>query len=743
MKVGWAARLPLARRRLCWAGAGWAAALWLSAWLLTRGIALPVWAALLCALLGGGLLVCKPLRSAALFLCLAWFGLGAAFFGLWRIQRVQPQLALVGRSGLLLCRATDYAQGQDGYGTLEAKALTLDGEKVRFSTVLFLEDASPHFEPGDLLAVSVRLDRAPLEPKRGYGQKEIFLLAKQIGPLERLPDRRPLSAWPAIAARQMAETFQRRLPGRKGALLTGIITGKKDSFTASQRRDLNLSGAAHLAAVSGLHISALLGAAVALLGRRWGGVLGLPLCLLMTLLAGGTPSALRALAMAVCSVGALWLRRDRDGPSALSAALVLILFFRPMSALDAGLQLSFSAAAGLAWLLPVMTESIRKALPGNGMGRRLLRSLLGALAASLAAQAFSMPISALVFQRVSLTALGTNLLLLPLLTPVLALGLLLAALDPVWPAAGREIAWLLRPLLGLMDWIQRKAASLPFASAAGGSIFLLLFAFGGAAAALFFVKKKRTGRSLAAVALCAVLCLSMAEIERAFTTRLTVVSSRGSSLILVSQGGRIAAFCSGRLRADRFYQTAQQALDRLGGDRIHQLWLTNPAGIGPIRSSESRWAQVDWLAGPEGLLPELALGQENWIYQSGGSFAFSGGRGVLLGQSGDFVLQLETPGCVVLAACGQKPVELLKVVQEQELTCDILVVDGDYAQDLPRLAAVCRRTEPDLLVCVQPVYEREEQTVGAAFSGPVVYLPDYSSLEIVCWAPPGKGGGLQ
>ncbi len=131
-----------------------------------------------------------------------------------------------------------------------------------------------------------------------------------------------------------------------------------------------------------------------------------------------------------------------------------------------------------------------------------------------------------------------------------------------------------------MDWIQRKAASLPFASAAGGSIFLLLFAFGGAAAALFFVKKKRTGRSLAAVALCAVLCLSMAEIERAFTTRLTVVSSRGSSLILVSQGGRIAAFCSGRLRADRFYQTAQQALDRLGGDRVHQLWLTNPAGTG-------------------------------------------------------------------------------------------------------------------------------------------------------------------
>lgn len=742
MALRWAAGLTPARRRLCWAGAGWAAAIWLGAWLLTRGIAAPLWLLALFALLGGGLLACKPLRSAAVFLCLAWFGLGAAFFGLWRIQRVQPQLDLAGRSGLLLCRAADYAQARDGYGTLEAKALTLDGEKVRFSTVLYLEDASPHFAPGDLLAVPVRLDRAALETERGYGQKGIFLLAKQIGPLEKRPDKRPLSAWPALAARQMAETFQRRLPGRRGALLTGMITGNKEDFTARQRRDLNLSGAAHLAAVSGLHISVLLGASIGLLGRRWGGLLGLPLCLLMALLAGGTPSALRALVMAVCSVGALWLRRDRDGPSALAAALVLILFFRPMSALDAGLQLSFSAAAGLAWLLPLMMESIRQKLPGKGFGRRLLRSLLEALAASLAAQAFSLPVSALVFQRVSLTALFTNLLLLPLLTPALTLGLLLAVLDPIWPAAGREIAWLLCPLLGLMDGIQRKAASLPFASASSG-VFLLIFAFGGAAAALWFLRKKRAGRSLAALALCAALCLGMAELERAFTLRLTVTGSRGSGLILVSRGGSVSAFCSGRLRTDRFYQTAQQALDRLGGDRIHRLWLTSPTGIGPIRPADSRWAQVDRLAAPEGLLPELAFGEENLVYQRGGSFAFPGGRGVLLGQGGDYVLQLETPGCVLLAACGQKPVELLKIVKEQELTCDILVIDGNYAQDLPRLAAVCRRTGPDLLVCVQPAYEREEQTVGAAFDGPVVYLPDYSSLDMICWAPPGRGGGLQ
>lgn len=736
----WVSRLPVAHSRLCWAAAGACGALFLHAWLLTRGTFFPLWALVLCGLAAVGLLVSPGLRRAVPALCLAFFGLGTLWFGLWRLWKVEPQLALAGRSGTLLCRTTQYAQGKDGYGLVEVRAEQLDGEEVAFTAALYLEDASPHFGPGELLSVQVLLERAPLETDRGYSPEGIFLRARQIGPLEQVPGKTPLSAWPALAARRISEVCRQRLPGRKGALLAGILTGNKDAFTTQQRRDLNLSGTAHLAAVSGLHISVLLGVCFALLGRRWGGFLGLPLAVLMALLAGGTPSALRALVMAVCGMAALWLRRDRDAPSALAAALLLILLLRPMSGLSVGLQLSFAATAGLVWVAPLLEEAIFRALPGYGWGRQLLRRLLNGLAVSFSAQVFSLPISALVFQRVSLVGLVVNLLLLPLLAPVLALGLLMALLDPVWPAAAQGVAWLLRLPLWWMDLVQRKAAALPFASASSG-VFLLLFAWGCGLAMAFWLCRKQARRGLAVAAMLAVLCLGGAQLEQLFVVRLTIANSRGSGLLLVSREGQVTAFCSGKLRVDPFYTAAQQALDRLGGEMVRQLWLTQAEGISSTRPPERHWARVERQAGPEGLLPELALGEETQIYRQGGSFSFPGGQGALVGRQGQYAMQLEVPGCVVLAACGQKPVKLLELVQDFQLTCDILVIDSSYAQDLPRLAAVCRRAGPDLLVCIQPAFQQVEQSVGAAFAGPVVYLPADGSLEMTCWAPPGRGKG--
>lgn len=736
----WVGRLPVAHRRLCWAAAGACCAFCLHAWLLTRGFFFPLWALALCGLVAAGLLVCPGLRRTVPCLCLAFFGLGTLWFGLWRLWRVEPQLALAGRSGRLLCRTTQYAQGKDGYGLVEVRAQQLDGENVEFTAVLYLEDASPHFEPGQLLSVQVLLERAPLAADRGYSRQGIFLRARQIGPLEQVAGKSPVSAWPALAARRIVEICRQRLPGREGALLAGMLTGQKDALTASQRRELNLSGTAHLVAVSGLHISVLLAMCFALLGRRWGGLLGLPLAMGMTLLAGCTPSALRALVMAACGMAAFWLRRDQDAPDALAAALLLILLFRPMSGLDIGLQLSFSATAGLVWVAPALKDSIFRAFPGYRPGRQLLRRLLGGLAVSFSAQVFSLPFASLAFQRLSLVGLAANLLLLPLVAPVLALGLLMVLLDRVWPAACPWVVWLLRLPLSWMDWVQRKAAALPFASVSG-SVFLLVFAWGCGLAMVFWLARKKVRRGLAIGALLAVLCLGGGWLEQLFAVKLTIANSRGSGLLLVSQSGQVTAFCSGKLRVDAFYTAAQQALDRLGGGQIGQLWLTQGEGIGSTRPAESHWARVERQAGPEGLLPALALGEQTQVYRDGGSFSFPGGQGTLVGQNGQYAVQLRVPGCVVLAACGQQPAQLLKLVQQFQLTCDILVVDSAYAQDLPRLAAICRRAGPDLLVCVQPSFRQAERSVGAAFAGPVAYLPADASLEMTCWAPPGRGKG--
>lgn len=59
-------------------------------------------------------------------------------------------------------------------------------------------------------------------------------------------------------------------------------------------------------------------------------------------------------------------RREKDPPTALGLALLLILLKNPYAIASISLQLSFSAVAGLVWLTPKMTGAIHT-------GSRLLR----------------------------------------------------------------------------------------------------------------------------------------------------------------------------------------------------------------------------------------------------------------------------------------------------------------------------------------------------------------------------------
>lgn len=215
-----------------------------------------------------------------------------------------------------------------------------------------------------------------------------------------------------------------------------------------------------------------------------------------------------------------------------------------------------------------------------------------------------------------------------------------------------------------------------------------------------------------------------------------LVNCGGSALLLAEQGGRVQALCAGPWQGDAFYQTAQNALDRLGGDRVERLWLTTPQGIAPIDETD-HWAQVDTVAAPAGSVPGQMVGRRAMEYRAGGAFSFAGGQGVLLPGGESYGAQLGFSRGRVLLGCGLEPAQLLAIVQQTGARADILVVDAAYGEDLPRLAAVCQRVEPQLLVCIQPDYAEEETSLGAAFQGPIAYLQPFDSLD---WTMPRQWG---
>jgi competence protein ComEC len=180
--------------------------------------------------------------------------------------------------------------------------------------------------------------------------------------------------------------------------------------------------------------------------------------------AGASPSVLRAGAMAGVVLLARESGRSGRAAAALGWAAFLLLLAEPSLVSDAGFQLSTLATAGLvAWATP-LTERLDRLTHG-----RLPRWLTENLGVSLAAQAATLPIILASFGRLSLVSPVVNLLVVPLVAPAMAAGLVAlvgGALVSVGAPSvvGAVVAapgWVaLRLIIAIVD----VAASVPMAS---------------------------------------------------------------------------------------------------------------------------------------------------------------------------------------------------------------------------------------------------------------------------------------
>ena len=97
-----------------------------------------------------------------------------------------------------------------------------------------------------------------------------------------------------------------------------------------------------------MHLAFLASLLTALLGRgkRTTALFTIFWVALFCGIAGNTPSVLRAAVMILMLQLAPLLDRERDGPTSLALALLLLLWVNPFSAAHIGLQLSFTAGGG-------------------------------------------------------------------------------------------------------------------------------------------------------------------------------------------------------------------------------------------------------------------------------------------------------------------------------------------------------------------------------------------------------------
>lgn len=243
------------------------------------------------------------------------------------------------------------------------------------------------------------------------------------------------------------------------AVVAAMTLGEKSALSQELRDIYAVTGAAHVLALSGLHLGIIYSLLSFFVFRRWQVVsqVVLVVCIWAFVFLVGLPvSVVRAAVMltvyAVCSLG----HRDKMSLNTLAFTAMVMLMQNPLSLLDVGFQLSFMAVGAILVFMPLMESWVSQAFL---MEHRVVKWLWGMVAVSCAAQIGTAPLVAYYFGRFSTCFLLTNLIVIPAAMLIVWLSLTVLVVP--------SLAWMLAAVVSFQNGLLTKIAALPGASIEG------------------------------------------------------------------------------------------------------------------------------------------------------------------------------------------------------------------------------------------------------------------------------------
>ena len=261
----------------------------------------------------------------------------------------------------------------------------------------------------------------------------------------------------------MRKQTEQNLDTRAGAVNQAMILGDSQMMPDELKQKLSQSGLSHAIAISGAHIvlfSLIVFEILLFFGLWKKPAASITLCLIAgyVILVGSMASAVRSGIMAGLLMLAQLFDRTGENERLLGLAGFFILLQNPLALkYDLGFQLSFLAMVGLFWLAPFIKTWLFKKFKERWSG------LIEVLAATLAAQIFTLPILAFNFGYISAVSLFSNLLVAPLMPVLMVFGLAFPLAGLISAGLGSFLAFFAALLLKYLLLIVALSASAPFA----------------------------------------------------------------------------------------------------------------------------------------------------------------------------------------------------------------------------------------------------------------------------------------
>ena len=571
------------------------------------------WITILCACASVIILyICKRKHlkfAAKLFVVAIGFLVGLGWFTAYQYLYLSSAAKVDGQELRITAEISDYSVTTD-YGVSAKGRIILNGR--RYPVVLYL-DEDCIVKPGDRVSgiFRFRMTHDGLQNDTYHRGSGIFLLAYSKGRITRQSSNEiPLKYFPATLRKTISSRIDLLYSEDTAFLAKALMLGDRRGVDYETNTAFKVSGISHIVAVSGLHVSILYSVIYLFAGRKrlFTALIGVPTLILFAAVTGFTPSVTRACVMQILFILADLFLKEYDPPTALSAAVLLMLSINPIAISSGSLQLSVGCMIGIF----LFSERIRhwicnfscwKQWKGKTFKVYFRNWVAAGVSVTLSSMFFTTPLVAYYFGCVSLVGILTNLLTLWAVSWIFYGTIIVCIGSLIWYQGASILAWLIDWLIRYILTLSRIISSFPLAAVYTTSRFIIAWvAICYCLVLLFFLFKKRKPYlyiCTAVISLAFALLLSWVTPMTA-NSRITILDvGQGQCVLLQAKGKNYLVDCGGD-NPSHASDVASEALLSMGIYRLDGVILTHydndhAAGIPYLLSR----IQVDYVFLPE------------------------------------------------------------------------------------------------------------------------------------------------
>ena len=322
--------------------------------------------------------------------------------------------------------------------------------------------------PATLRKPATYLDRGVPDSERQFAWRGTSLVGsvksdRLVAVVSRGSPLSETAAAARAAVRRAIASSVRPWSERSAAVVSAILIGDRAGLDEEVERKLQEAGTYHVIAISGGNIAIVAGLCLLVLRAARvrppfaAGLVIIVLSAYALIVEGGSSVARATLMAGIYLAAQIWDQAARPANVAALAAALLV-YLDPLQIVDAGFALTFGAT--LAIIIGTSRLAVVLAMP------RWFQPVAALLAASVCAEVALLPVSAVVFSRVTFAGLLVNFAAIPFMTVVQIAGMAAVALSAWTPEIARSAGWVAHAavegligsarLVDLMPWLTRR-----------------------------------------------------------------------------------------------------------------------------------------------------------------------------------------------------------------------------------------------------------------------------------------------